>query len=175
MTNSLTERCKALVESVKLLSDMENEEIFKMIYKYNSTYTRNNNGIFVNLSWLSEDLLEKLELYVKFCNRSQNEIKKYESLCDVLNLKLHETSMLHKDEIKKEKEKEKEKDKIDNDKRLADEMEELEDLQDNEINCNSKISSSMRFSLLKKRFSKQYTFNYQSYQNNLQTECYIKN
>jgi hypothetical protein len=83
--------------------------------------------------------------------------------------------MLHKDEIKKEKEKEKEKDKIDNDKRLADEMEELEDLQDNEINCNSKISSSMRFSLLKKRFSKQYTFNYQSYQNNLQTECYIKN
>jgi len=173
MTNNITERCKALVESVKLLSNMENEEIFKMIYKYNSIYTRNNNGIFVNLSWLSEELLEKLELYVKFCNRSHNEIKKYESICDVLNLKLHETSANNKIEIKKEKEKEKEKerDKIEMENKIDEQGEAFDECQENDMN-NNKISSSMRFSLLKKRFAKQYNLNYQSYINNLLYEQY---
>ena len=177
MTNNITERCKALVESVKLLSNMENEEIFKMIYKYNSIYTRNNNGIFVNLSWLSEELLEKLELYVKFCNRSHNEIKKYESICDVLNLKLHETSANNKIEIKKEKEKEKDKekekerDKIEMENKIDEQGEAFDECQENDMN-NNKISSSMRFSLFKKKFAKQYNLNYQSYINNLLYEQY---
>jgi hypothetical protein len=143
-----------------------------MIYKYNSIYTRNNNGIFVNLSWLSDELLEKLELYVKFCTTSQNEIKKYETICDVLNLKLHEISSFNKDEIKKEKEKEKEK--RENQKKIDNQNEELDENHENDYS-NNKISSSMRFSLLKKRFSKQYNLNYQSYQNNLQYDSYIKN
>jgi hypothetical protein len=86
------ERCKDLVESVKNISQNEMEEIFKMIHNYGCMYTRNNNGLFINLTWIPEDLLDELEKYIKFCSRSQTELKKYESICDVLNTKLKETS-----------------------------------------------------------------------------------
>ena len=61
------ERCKQLVTAVENISENEMEEIFKMIHSHGCTYTRNNNGLFINLTWISEDLLTELEHYVKFC------------------------------------------------------------------------------------------------------------
>jgi hypothetical protein len=86
------ERCKQLISSVENVSQNEIEEIFKMIHSHGCDYTRNNNGLFINLTWIPDELLEELEQYVKFCNRSQTELKKYESICDVLNIKLREDS-----------------------------------------------------------------------------------
>lgn len=163
---TINDRCKSLVEAVKNLSEMENQELFKMIYKENSIYTRNNNGIFINLAWISEELLNKLELYVDFCNTSRNEIKKYESICDVLNSKLNNPiTKVEKQQIKFEK------------------LNEPKDIKDKEENDNifddvfdksgNKISSSMKFSLLKKKFSKQYNIINQN--NILQNELYHDN
>ena len=64
---SYNERCKKLVSAVENISQNEMEEIFKMIHNYGCNYTRNNNGLFVNLTWIPEELLIKLEKYVNFC------------------------------------------------------------------------------------------------------------
>lgn len=131
------ERCKKLVAAIQTLEQTEITELFKLLHASKCEYTRNNNGVFVNLSWLPHDMLNKIETYVAFCNKSRNEVKHYESLCDVLNKNIHEPRADVKtpegevypqftDPTKYDK------------KTIA-----------------SKVSSSMRFYLLKKRFSKQ--------------------
>ena len=165
-TKTINERSKSLVDAVKLLSEMENEELFKMIYKDNSVYTRNNNGIFINLAWISEELLEKLELYVEFCNASHSEIQKYESIRHVLNSKLN----LNQTKVKVPKIENvvvepKEEPEVDNS--FEDNTNELLDKSGN------KISPSMKFSLLKKKFSKQYNINMNNQYNQFtQNELY---
>ena len=131
------ERYKRLVSDIQVLSQVEIEEIFKIIHESKCDYTRNNNGIFVNLAWLHPNTIEQIEKYVRFCNASKMELTKYESLCDVLNHKMHQyhetapSSSVHVN--------------ISNASRDA----------DGEKTSGSKVSSSMRYYLLKKRYAKQ--------------------
>ena len=176
------ERCKNLVIAIDKISQNETEEIFKMIHTYGCPYTKNNNGLFINLTWIPNDLLDKLEQYVKFCTCSQTELKKYESICDVLNHKLKETTNENKIEqevVNKEL----------NNLVINNYVDELDE---NEVFCNdenendnekevdvenektvSKVSSSMKFSLLKKRYSKLSIMNTNIIENDLKIEKYI--
>ena len=123
------------------LSQNELEEIFKIIYKNNNNYSKNNNGIFINLCWLDNDTLIKINNYINFCIKSHNEINKYEVICNMLN-----DSINSKDKI--------DENSIDN-----------LNLDLNKIIINKqKISSGMKFYLLKKKFQKQQlTANIESY------------
>ncbi len=143
------ERCKRLVEIVNQLGPMEMEEIFKLLHKNKCNYTKNNNGVFINIAWLKDNVLMELERYVQFCGTSQCEILKYESICDVLNNKLAQQTA-----------------DIPNCKELiiADKEEEIEEK-------NGKISSSMKFSVLKKKFSKINTVH--NLENDLKIDRYI--
>lgn len=76
------ERCRRLVAAVDNLGTSELDELFKLLHKNKCPYTRNNHGIFVNLSWLSDEILEQIETYVEFCKKSQSEVQRYESLCE---------------------------------------------------------------------------------------------
>jgi hypothetical protein len=131
----VTERYRKLAVAVDGLSFMEIEEIFKMIHQHGCNYTKNNNGVFVNLAWVPEDLLVQLEQYVEFCNKSDIEIRKYESLCDVLNSKLQPD--------------------VDDDVQVKSKLfkPDVEDVDIDETKI-MKLSSSTRFMLLKKRFAK---------------------
>jgi hypothetical protein len=167
------ERCKQLVTAVENISENEMEEIFKMIHSHGCTYTRNNNGLFINLTWISEDLLTELEHYVKFCKRSQTELKKYESLCHVLNNKLRETSKTDDDII------------LTLDIKINENLPEIDvpvnedidaienDLEITEEKIGTKISSSMKFSLLKKKYAKIGSFQTNTIENDLKLEEYI--
>jgi len=84
------ERLTSLVESIQHLNSTEYEEMFKLLYQNKCEYTRNNNGIFLNLSWLDKTLLDKLELFVEFCKASRREIQHYESICKNLSQNIHE-------------------------------------------------------------------------------------
>lgn len=79
-----TERCRRLSHSIQQLDTTETEELFKMLHRNGCQYTTNNNGVFINLSRLNEDLLDKIEKYIEFCNESRQNVKRYESLCQVL-------------------------------------------------------------------------------------------
>jgi len=115
------------------LSQNELEEIFKIIYKNNNNYSKNNNSVFINLCWLDNDTLLKINNYINFCIKSHNEITKYEVICNMLNDSITNT-----------------KDKIEEVGIVGD----MTNIDMNKIN-KQKISSSMKFYLLKKKFQKQ--------------------
>ena len=197
---SHNERCKNLVTAIEKISQNEMEEIFKMIHSYGCSYTRNNNGLFINLTWIPEELLQKLEQYVKFCNRSHTELKKYESICDVLNTKLKETNPESNKNIKidtptqtptetqipihtqTELDSQTKKEQVILEMNYnIDELDENEIINDeNEIETEvetektvNKVSSSMKFSLLKKRYSKLSNLNTNLIETDLKQEQYI--
>jgi|SRR5210317_1508643 len=124
--------CKYIHDNIHRLCQNEIDEIFKILHKNDCSYTQNNNGVFVNLNWLDEDILNNIKDYVSFCLCSQREITKYESIKNTLSNKL-----ATKEKI------------IENDEDA------LSSINQTIISTkNSKISSSMKFYLLKKRFQK---------------------
>ena len=191
MQNSLdhNDRCKQLVALIENISQNEMEEIFKMIHNHGCSYTRNNNGLFINLRWIPEDLLTELEQYVKFCGRSQTELKKYESICHILNSKLREDAnnsqqdkniSLH---LNLKKELDPEVNEIDLNIDINDDDVELNSINDSKEIIDiadeiiekpgSKISSSMKFALLKKKYAKITINNINNIENDLKQESYI--
>jgi hypothetical protein len=133
--------CKNIKTRISNLSQNEIEEIFKIIYKNNNNYSKNNNGVFINLSWLDMDTINKIDNYINFCIKSHNEINKYEVICNMLNDSINS----------KEK----------NDENAIENI----NVDINKIIISKqKISSSMKFYLLKKKFQKQQlTANIESY------------
>ena len=129
------ERCKKIETMIKTLSSTQMEELFKILQKNNCDYTINNNGIFLNLSWLNANILNQIELFINFCKESKKELDKYEQICKELT-----------DDIENIRQEEKELE-------LSKEIPEEEVIELSKKTA-SKISSSMKFYLLKKKFLK---------------------
>jgi hypothetical protein len=143
------ELCKQIQSNINRLSSNEIMEIFKIISETETNYTKNNNGIFLNLNWVDEDTLLKIDNYINFCIKSQNEISKYEMMKSLLN-----------DSIKM---KEKDHDDITTTPENVDTI----------IPSNrQKFSSSMKFYLLKKKYLKQNSLNNSVIENELTYEDY---
>ena len=155
------ERCKRVVNAIRDLSQTEVDELFKLLHKDQCMYTQNNNGIFFNLSRVSEETMTKIEQFIEFCHHSSKELVKYETLCDVLNHTLHcqETKDFSEKTILKMKQ-----------KTTRDTIDETE--LDKKNIVSAKISSSMKFYLLKKRFSKPLIM-MTNYESDLISEKYI--
>ena len=77
--------CKTIQTNVSKLTENEILELFKIIVDTDANYTKNNNGVFLNLNWVDEELLNKINNYILFCIKSQNEISKYELMKTLLN------------------------------------------------------------------------------------------
>ena len=69
------EEKKQMLEDFKVLSKEEYAEIFRIIKRHNIEYSENSNGIFFDVSILSESTFEQLEEYMNFClqNRKAEE------------------------------------------------------------------------------------------------------
>jgi hypothetical protein len=149
--NIKNQLCKKIKNDIANLTPNELEEIFKIIYKNNNNYSKNNNGIFINISCMDEDVLIKINNYIDFCIKSHNEINKYENICnnfsDALNL------------INKEKDK-------------TDDVN-LNNLIEINNKNKQKISSYMKFYLLKKKFAKQSLTNTNKNEKHLTHEEYL--
>ena len=91
--------CKAIQMNVSKLTDSENLELFKIILDTKANYTRNNNGIFLNLNWIEEELLVKINNYILFCMKSQNEISKYELMKTLLNDSINTRELATDDDV----------------------------------------------------------------------------
>ena len=135
------ELCKHIQLNINKLSNMEIDEIFKILHKNNSVYTKNNNGIFVNLNWIDDNILIEINNYIIFSLKSKNEIKNYEKTINLFN----DTINNYKEKIE---------DKKDNISQLSngDELINAEILEN--TNKTIRISSSMKFYLFKKKFLK---------------------
>lgn len=145
------ELCKLIQTNVNKLAINELIELFKIIKESDSSYTKNNNGIFLNLNWLDEEILLKINNYILFCIKSQNEINKYEIMKNLLN----NTSFSIKDKDSE------------NNNAIVDVVE------NNNNITRQKFSSSMKFYLLKKKFMKQNTITINILENELKYEDYV--
>lgn len=119
--------CKKIKNDISHLNQNELEEVFKIIYNTNNNYSKNNSGVLINLTWLNESILEQINNYIDFCIKSHNEINKYEIICNT-----------YSDLIKNK-----------------DELINISNDIDNINKNKQKISSYMKFYLLKKKFMKQ--------------------
>ena len=129
ITQNKNELCIKIKNNISQLSPNELEEVFKIIYKSNNNYSKNNNGVFINLTWIDEEILIKIDNYIDFCIKSHNEINKYENICNNFSDAMNSMN--------------KDKPETENTSNI------------NEIKNKQKVSSYMKFYLLKKKFAKQ--------------------
>lgn len=69
---------KDLVKEIDNLSNDEHIEIFKIIKNFTDKYTKNDNGIFINISVLDNDTIEKIYKFVNFCKDNKEKLEKNE-------------------------------------------------------------------------------------------------
>lgn len=80
-----------IINQVREFSKFEHVEIFKIFKKYNINFSENSNGIFVNLNYISESILDKLIHFINFCITNKEtlkmEIYKREELKKLMNVR----------------------------------------------------------------------------------------
>lgn len=75
-----TDDKKQLVNEIGYLSKDEHMEIFKLIKNSTNQYTKNDNGIFINLSILDDKIIHKLYNFVKFCIDNRKTLEKKDEI-----------------------------------------------------------------------------------------------
>ena len=74
MTGVITyDERKQIFDTIKALAKPEQEAIFRIIRKTKESYTENSNGIFFDLSIISEDALIQIKEYLHFCLKTRQE------------------------------------------------------------------------------------------------------
>ena len=75
---------KVLFENIQILDKPEQEEIFRIIRKTKENYTENSNGIFFDLSTISDETFNLIKEYINFCLKTRYEhdlrLKELESI-----------------------------------------------------------------------------------------------
>ena len=69
---------KNLLEKISGLSTTEHEEVFKIIKNNDIQFTQNKNGIFFNMSVLSDDVISEIDIFVTFCFKNSKELDEYD-------------------------------------------------------------------------------------------------
>jgi hypothetical protein len=68
-----------LKDKLEALPSEHHIELLRILKESNTPYNENQNGVFVNLSQISEDLLLKLHNYVQFADLQKSTLDKGES------------------------------------------------------------------------------------------------
>ena len=63
---------KKVFENIKVLVKPEQDEVFRIIRKTKENYTENSNGIFFDLSTVSDDTFIQIKEYLDFCLNCKN-------------------------------------------------------------------------------------------------------
>lgn len=69
---------KQLIEKISRLSKTEHEEIFKIMRSKEESFTQNKNGVFFNLSNISDAIIKEIDMFVEFCLKNKKELDEYD-------------------------------------------------------------------------------------------------
>ena len=58
---------KRVFEDIKTLARPEQEELFRILRRMKDPYTENSNGIFFDLTLISEQAFDQMKEYLRFC------------------------------------------------------------------------------------------------------------
>lgn len=67
---------------IEKLEKIHHIEIFRIIKNNNITYNENRNGIFLNLSCLSPEIIQKIKSYISYVKTQQEQLRKVETQKD---------------------------------------------------------------------------------------------
>lgn len=69
---------KKIFDEINKMNKENHQNIFNIINKYNISYTKNDNGIFVNMMDINENCLNELKKYINFINQNNNNLIEFE-------------------------------------------------------------------------------------------------
>ena len=97
---------KKLIEYSKNLTKLEYNEIFSIIEKDNCDYSSNINGIFINLSNVEENTIDKIFNFLKFTKQKKKELNEKEFYIEDFkkNISEEESIKIHKKNSKQKNE-----------------------------------------------------------------------
>ena len=64
---------KHFLDNLKILNKSEKEEIFRILTSTKSNFTENSNGIFFDLSTISDETFLEIKDYLQFCSTTRQE------------------------------------------------------------------------------------------------------
>tara|TARA_B110000259_G_scaffold187621_1_gene242534 strand:- start:6099 stop:6581 length:483 start_codon:yes stop_codon:yes gene_type:complete len=73
-----------LVSKILKLSEIQQNEIFNIIKKEGVNYSKNNNGIFINLTKIDIELINKMNSYIDYLENNQEKLNKIENYYNTL-------------------------------------------------------------------------------------------
>jgi hypothetical protein len=82
-----------LMQRVQELGSTEHEEIYNIIQKHGVGFMENNNGLFVNLSSVSDEVLRKIQEFVAFCMANKSSLDEYDKNLNECKLGLSTASL----------------------------------------------------------------------------------
>jgi len=71
---------KSLRNIIDNIDEFHHKEIFEIIKRYNMDYSRNKNGIFVNMNNLSQPVLSELKTYLLYINKQEKTFSDVEKI-----------------------------------------------------------------------------------------------
>jgi len=130
-------------------SMFEYQEIYKIIKSNNSSYSKNINGIFIDLQRLDSSIIDQIHTYIMYCNKLTKNINAYEDIKNNI-IKTNFQSVEDTDDIK---------------------IETITDIVIEEESSlpiiKNKVSSTMKFYILKKKLTKTSSIFNNQIENNL--------
>lgn len=69
-----------LRNSIEKMDISKHIEILKILKKHDIEYSENNNGIFVNLTDISDDIIKEIQTYIKYLDTQEKYIAEDEDL-----------------------------------------------------------------------------------------------
>jgi len=82
---------RKLIDITKNLSHLEYYEIFNILESSNSQYSDNNNGIFVNLHNVNDEIIDKIFDFLDFIKKKKKELHMQDDYLENMKKKIEET------------------------------------------------------------------------------------
>ena len=73
-------KLKSLKEKIESLEKTEHQEILKIIKRYECKYTENNNGVFINMNKLTDNVIEEIESFLVFSDENNKMLVKRDNI-----------------------------------------------------------------------------------------------
>ena len=121
---------------IEKCSTIEYQEIYNIIKKSDSNYSKNINGVFIDLQKLDKDVIEQVYNYITFCTKLNKNIIDYETIKNEI---IQNNFQFNQEE----------EDTLDNDEIIEESTEETV-----VPIIKNKVSSTMKFYILKKKLTK---------------------
>ena len=69
---------KYLRDDIEKMERIHQQRIFDILKKKNIDFTKNNNGVFINMSLLNKDIIDEIKSYILYVELQQQQLKKVE-------------------------------------------------------------------------------------------------